>query len=503
MPYGGVPDEFPQRTLAEQFDGSAHEAVDVLLCQPALTLRIAEAEQDPVVSAYFASQARAGGELAGDDPWEANTGILMLGHHLVSAGLTVGYLDFHSLDLHNRRQTGQPLSSNRIAEILASRRYRVLAISAMAVAEGQMGELARASKSSNPSAVVVVGGLLPSAVPDVIRCRYPQIDHVIVGDGRPELLRVAQHATGRSLLSSPISNGKSYGLLSADVRLIPRITVTAGCHAACAFCSPIRLRTLPADDQAGLRAVDAAFDELDQLQDRFSFEFFLVGNLSFLGPQNAGDWEFCRRLTCHPKGPFWCQMRPDDVTEETVDLLATASCFQVAVGIETPNWASTRRHGKAYYRSRLPPGEYPEQVLRLIKSRGMSTYAYFMIGMPGEDLSDVELTISLIDSLLANGSLDAAHISIPVPYPGTPWYRTPTAYGLRILTHDFSQYWMNSDPLGYGDPVFETEMLSATELGDAWRRALATATKQFIRRPNRLLGSRRFNISSGSIHASL
>lgn len=463
------------------------QSVDVLLCQPFLTLRIPYDRQESPVREFFDTTSS---NLLGDDPFESNNGILKLAADLRASGVKVAYLDLHSLDLRHRRLTGQPMPINAAIELLSKYEYQVLGLSMMAIAEQAGSDLANASKALHPDATVVAGGLLPSAVPEVVRNRTPAIDQCLTTDGLTEILRILK----REPATSPRNTKRAFDLVPVGFPILPRVFTSYGCPKACAFCSPIRIKQAGPLKTASANAQAAEFlNDVAAIRESYQTDFFVFGNLSFLAGTEL-DEIVCRRLAKGDLEPvrFWCQMRPDDVTESKSALLRDAGCIQVAVGIESANPQVNDAHGKCYKTHGRAYRSWIRERLSWLKSCDITTYGYFMLGMPGEDAESVGQTTDFVMHLLEIELLDSVHLSIPVPYPGTPWYHSPEKYGLEILHHEFSRYWMNCDPLGYGEPVFATDRLSETDVYQLWATAVRRST-EILRRRQRTAG-RLYNV---------
>ena len=467
---------------------------DVVLCQPVLTLRIQYDEQEPIVKNYFETQSNVNAGLLGDDPYEPNNGLLQLAADLRVRGYSVCVLDFHMLDVWWRRKHRGMLRDDVIKNVIARFRYRLLGISTICVAEKAAAFLAQVSKEIYPESQVVAGGLLPNAIPSLLKERYPAFDELVVGDGLDSICRRINSGKTMSLSSADFSK-RAFDLVPAEMPLVPRVTVQRGCALKCAFCSPIRMQHRAVGDKLGTgqHAIEIV-DEIKSLRDIYNTKFFVMGDLSFLANSSL-DEAVCYQLEKQNLGvDFWCQMRPDCVTAERAQRLKKSGCVQVAIGIENTNRETLRIHQKSY---RLPMVDNHldySSVLTILREAGLSTYGYFIIGLPGDTEADVLNTIEFMSKLFAEDLLDAAHISVPVAYPGTPWYDNPEHFGIKIRHHDFSNYWMNSDPLGYSVPMMDTDHLKAERIYELWLYALKRVTAHYEKRLAKSRVTRLFNV---------
>ncbi len=101
-------------------------------------------------------------------------------------------------------------------------------------------------------------------------------------------------------------------------------------------------------------------------------------------------------------------------TEEMFRLMAEASCFEIAVGIESGSQKVLRQIGKGTTIRTI------KQSVKWAKNAGILVRGYFILGMPDETEDDIKLTDQLADEL----ELDEYGFAILCPYPGTQMYDT-------------------------------------------------------------------------------
>ena len=466
--------------------------VDVLLCQPLLTLRIPYGEQDAIVQAYFNSMSASRVDLLGDDPYEPNNALLQLASTLRCHGLRVALLDFHQVDLYFRRKKGRLLLPEDIADVLSRFSYKIMAISSVCVSESHTKELAQLSKSIQPESPVVVGGAMPDALPGHFVSTSSAIDQEICGNSVATILSILSKAPRHGVDTS--LRLRAFDLVPSDIPLVPRIFTEYGCKSRCAFCTPCRTQQYLScgdpDERSG-----AALNEMRLINSTYGARFFVLGTLSFLQDSRV-DHLLCANLAESDLGfKYWCQMRLDDITVTNARLLRDSGCIQVAVGIESANPESIKYTGKGYspHMDRSTWCEDVKERLALLKEHDLSTYGYFVIGLPGETHEMVDHTKKFIDGLLRLSLLDGTHISVPVPYPGTAWFSRPDLFSITIHHHDYSRYWMNCDPLGYGLPVISTKDIYQGDIYRHWKEALDIATRHYQSTQEYEYGRRLFN----------
>lgn len=127
------------------------------------------------------------------------------------------------------------------------------------------------------------------------------------------------------------------------------------------------------------------------------------------------DWviEFCREKIRRGVGiPFYPNMHATICTEEMVDLMAEAGCFEVAIGIESGSPKILKQIGKGTTVSSI------KRCVAWAKKAGIIVRGYFILGMPEETEEDLVLTERLAEEL----DIDEYGFTILCPYPGTQMY---------------------------------------------------------------------------------
>jgi len=199
------------------------------------------------------------------------------------------------------------------------------------------------------------------------------------------------------------------------------VEISRGCPHRCRFCfigncAPYRRR--PFDQVAEMIRRGA------RLTRRFGLVAAAVGSHSEIN--RICEW-------CRSEGldVSFSSLRIEDVTEPMLDLLAASGQQSVAVAPEAGTERLRRRLGK-----RLSDEEVIEFAAR-VAGRGLTEIRlYFMIGLPGEEIEDVEAIGRLVERVrraaVAGRSSSrgrvvvAVNLSIFVPKPRTPLARAET-----------------------------------------------------------------------------
>ena len=107
------------------------------------------------------------------------------------------------------------------------------------------------------------------------------------------------------------------------------------------------------------------------------------------------------------------------VPEEVLDALARAGCHTIMFGIETSSEEILRRYSKGITQERI------RVTLDRCRRRGIRTFGYFLIGLPGETEETIRETIRFARVL----PLSYASFNLPSPVEGTELYREAEAMG--------------------------------------------------------------------------
>lgn len=207
-------------------------------------------------------------------------------------------------------------------------------------------------------------------------------------------------------------------------RLQANMVGARGCPYNCSFCGAA-VSANP-DITIRVRTPDSILEEMGRLRKTGVTAFRFVDDL-FLGAKRvidpmmtaftaagAGDW-----ARWDATGRINVLNRLDD---EALDRMAAAGLREVALGIESGSQRMLTLIDK-----RITPDMARDVVARLTR-RGISVKGYFILGFPGETISEVDATVGLIhdlwditDSLPGGFTASAFEYR---PYPGTPdWDR--------------------------------------------------------------------------------
>lgn len=291
----------------------------------------------------------------------------------------------------------------------------------------------------------VVGGVFATFAPHLV-LRHDPIDFVCVGEGEGALVDLCEHlATGRD--PSSIANlwvkapdgqvkknpqrpvidlddlpmpdfeifeeNRIYRPMAGKVyRMIP-IETHRGCPYTCTYCnSPAQIQ-LHVQNKAGRffrkRSMEKVREELAYLVERWKAEYVYFPADTFLA-WTPDELKRFAEMYAEFKLPFWCQTRPETITEDNVALLKSVGLHRMSLGIE---------HGNEKFRREVVhrPISNRELIEKTnIAGRCVPVSVNNITGFPGEtrDLA--------FDTIRMNRELEVDTMNCYgfVPYHGTP-----------------------------------------------------------------------------------
>lgn len=214
------------------------------------------------------------------------------------------------------------------------------------------------------------------------------------------------------------------------------------CPFACAFCGfPTRAGRYTYLD------VDEVEKLLDAIERIGTVTTVTIIDDTFNVPKGRFK-EILRMMACKRYGFKWnCFYRCDHGDDETINMMADARCEGVFLGAESGSDTMLERMNKSARRS-----HYARAIPRL-NEVGISTYASFIIGFPGETADTVRETINLIEEAKPEYYRAQLWYADPV----TPIWRERERYGIEGVGFDWKHNSMNADEAcGWVEKMFLT-----------------------------------------------
>ena len=138
--------------------------------------------------------------------------------------------------------------------------------------------------------------------------------------------------------------------------------------------------------------------------------------------------------------PWSCKSRVDVIDNELVEILHSANCILVHIGVESGDDDVLRAIKK-----RITVDDILNAI-SLLSSKGIRAECSFILGHPTDSLESMERTL-ILASKLDNSDVSISVVGICTPFPGTKIWNRIKEYGLRINSYN----WRTFD---LGTPLF-------------------------------------------------
>jgi radical SAM superfamily enzyme YgiQ (UPF0313 family) len=294
-----------------------------------------------------------------------------------------------------------------------------------------------------------------STTPEAAMARAPEVSGMFVGEPEDGLLALAAlpsldgldtiptltyrragqvvphkaHGSFAGFLTAPFPAWDLLDLSKYKLPLVnqPYVIVEAsrGCPYSCDFCvAPIHQ-----GHKFREKSAKALADEMERGYREFGLKFFyLWGDTVTLNVKSFSA--FCEELISRKLPIQWFgNARADNLGDPAfVRRLRQAGCWMLALGIETESEETRKDMMK-----RLE-GEKIRKALVNMRAAGIKSFAFFILGYPGDTRDSLERTIDYAIDL----DPDFANFYPAVPYPGTELYNKAKRDGL-LVNEDWSR----------------------------------------------------------------
>ena len=323
----------------------------------------------------------------------------------------------------------------------------------------------------------------------------PEVDYAVVGEGEDVICQLLDFlAHNHSVAKSKIPAGvvargkifqpanpplvhnivrpardllpqKYYHYLFATKTGFATMISSRGCPFRCSFCD----KSVGGSKWRARSATDVV-DEMEMLKNMgIGFINFYDDNFLLSRSRVVA---ICEEILERNIVVDWkCEGRVDSVDLELLHLMRRAGCRVIAYGVESGNAKSLEMLRKDI------TIEQSQQAFALTKEAGIRSLAYMILGVPGENSTDVEMSIRFVEEIGA----DYAQFSSLTAMPGTPFYEHETFVSIK-------------NPL---DSDVQRRTLTDIE-GVELQKILQKAWLSFYLQPKRLYSIGRDSIRSGS-----
>ena len=208
------------------------------------------------------------------------------------------------------------------------------------------------------------------------------------------------------------------------------ITTSRGCPFKCIFCVGRKM----VGARVRYRSSEKVVDELQYLN---TLNFHQINIADDLFTANkAHCLAVCEEIVRRKLKLTWTSFaRVDTVSDEILDKMKAAGCTAVSFGIESANPQILKTIKKGITLDQV------EDAVDMCRRAGITPYASFILGLPGETPETINETMAFGEKLKKMGLAFGFHLL--APFPGTEIRDRCDQYGIRILSNNWEEYHAN------------------------------------------------------------
>jgi hypothetical protein len=196
--------------------------------------------------------------------------------------------------------------------------------------------------------------------------------------------------------------------VSGQRPFLPMLT-SRGCPYGCSYC--------PYPVGQGLkwrfRSPTNVVDEMEHLVRDFHVEHILFRDPMF-SLQQKRVVAICEEILRRGLEVEWkCETRVDCLDKETIEIMARAGCRGINFGVESTD----PEIQKGVHRKPILTSEFTSKV-EICRANGIATFAFFIVGLPGDTLHTILNSIDFAVRIRANWT----QFTVATPFAGTPMH---------------------------------------------------------------------------------
>lgn len=290
---------------------------------------------------------------------------------------------------------------------------------------------------------ILCGGIHPTVAPEhAISVKY--IDMICLGEGEETMLELCQYMeTGKdirqvknlwikynsklyknimrplikNLDELPFYDWELFDLKSLDDSQegVGNYLASRGCLYNCSYCANHQIKNLYSHEKSIVRfqSVPRVIEEIKRLLALYPFIKYIVFQDDILAKNKKWFQEFAEAFRTHINKPYMCNARPELTTEPIAELMKRSGCSRAWVGVESGNEEIRKKVLK-----RNISQEQLKRTFCLLRTHGIATHSFNMVGIPYEDSKKILETIKLNAELRPTG----LQATIFYPYPNSELY---------------------------------------------------------------------------------
>ena len=348
----------------------------------------------------------------------------------------------------------EDLSPEQVKKRIQDSKPNVLGISCLSLEYTRhFQQLAELAKSANPNIKVVVGGIYPTLLPQVL-LKNPNIDYAVLGEGEyrfPKLLELLKDPEKNSLkkidglayrsnqetivqpvksyiknldevpfpnyddmnIESYMNQASPYSYYTYPNRFPVAFTITSrGCPFNCIFCSSKAIN----GPMIRYRSAENVLKEIDWLVQKYGIkEVIFYDDNFYLNHERL--IKILKGLIERNYDLEWKTVNAAvyALNKELLELIRKSGCYQIALAIESGSEEGLKILNKPAAKKIL--ANAPE-IVKKVRELGMQVTGLFIIGAPGETWETIRQTFRFAEEL----DLDYCSFNIATPLPATKLY---------------------------------------------------------------------------------
>ncbi len=208
-----------------------------------------------------------------------------------------------------------------------------------------------------------------------------------------------------------------YRPMFGKVYTMIHVELDRGCPYTCTFCCAPALKEVYRRNNCGQyyrrKSVDRIMAEMRHLVKKYKPDYVNFNSETFLAKPMSELREFAKRYK-KIAVPFWCQTRPETVTEEKIKLLKEMNCNSLQFGIEVGNEEFRNR-----VLNRKDTNKQMLKAFKLVEKYKIPYTANNIIGFPDETRDLIFETIEFNRKINPR----TMNCNIMAPYKGTTIYK--------------------------------------------------------------------------------
>lgn len=237
-----------------------------------------------------------------------------------------------------------------------------------------------------------------------------------------------------------------------------------GCPFSCTYCQPTLKHLFGGTTRH--RSPENIIDELRYLSKKYHINSFFFHD-DTLTVDKDRTISFSESLIKSDLNITWgCNTRVDTIDRQTIKLMRAAGLCKIHIGAES----GSQRILDTIYQKKITI-EQIRQCVEIAREAGVYSLGFFILGAPGEEISEVRTTRKFACSL----ALDEATFSILTPLPGSEirnYLERDPKFSMSVDYSDYNYYSRRA----FDDPTLPNWQLKLEQI---------TALMQFYAHPNR------------------